>query len=237
MKNEYLFFAVLTSMLISSCATMPETRTVEDIYGSISINLHASWLDKTLTHQQEHDEILKNGKVKLDSGIRFLLYLETQNKESNCLMRELSYSPGEVGYYWSLETLASEIANFKDTELKTSSPQSLLKRGYPVPIGPNGAYPSNSKTTEIVSSNRRSFPNLKKFEVRDGWETVRSHSFNFKNTNVNAFTWTDVTEFPMKEDKKRVIFVSECTSIGFPESEAIRKEEVTELLQSINLLH
>lgn len=225
-------------MLVTSCATTPETQTLEDRYGLISINLPALWLDQTSTSLQERDEVSKNGKLKTDSGIRFLLYIETQNKEANCSMRELTYSPGEVGYYWNLETLASEIAKFKDTELESNSMSEYLQMGIPVAIGRNGIFLSKSRKTEIVSSNQRSFPNQKRFEVQKGWETVRVHPYNNKIVvDASAITWTDVTEFPMKEDKKRIFFVSECISTGLPETEERRKEEVMALLQTIKLLY
>ncbi len=238
MKKEYVIPASLMLMLVTSCATTSDIRTVEDRHGLISVNLPPLWLDQTFTHQQERDQVSKYGKLKTDSGIRFLLYLETQNKEAHCLMRELTYSMGEVGYYWNLETLANEIAKVKDAELESNTMNAYLQKGIPVPISQNGMTISKSNKTENIASNQRSFPNQRRFEVREGWETVKNHSYNNKSVvGASAITWTDVTEFPMTENKKRIFFVSECISTGFPETEAKRKEDVIAILQSIKLTY
>lgn len=238
MKKEHLMPALLILLLVTSCATTSEIRSLEDKHGLISINLPSMWLDKTLTHLQERDQVSKYGKLNTDSGIRFLLYIETQNKEAHCLMRELTYSLGEVGYYWNLETLANEIAKVKDAELESNTMNSYLQKGIPVPISRNGITISKSSKTEHISSNQRSFPYQNKFEVREGWETVRNHPYNNKSVvGASAITWTDVTEFPMTGNKKRIFFVSECISTGYLETEARRKEDVTAILQSIKLTY
>ncbi|MGQ2964293.1 hypothetical protein [Methylophilus sp.] len=238
MKKEMVIPALSMLMLVTSCATTPETQTVADRHGVISIDLPSLWLDQTATYLRERDEVSKFGKLKTDAGIRFLFYLVAQNNEAQCSMRELTYSNGEVGYYWSLENLASEIAKVKDKDLESSGMNEYLQMGIPVPLGRKGHFLSKTSKTEIVSSNQRQFPNQKRFEARDGWETVRNHPYQNKNAvGVSAISWTDVTEFPMKEDRKRVFFVSECISTGFPETEARRKVEVTALLQTIKLLY
>jgi hypothetical protein len=237
MKKQLVIPALLLVMLVTSCATIPETRTVEDRYGLISIDLPSLWIDQTSTYLRERDEVSKYGKLKMDSGIRFLFYLVSQNKETQCSMRELTYSKGEVGYYWNLETLAGEVAKVKDKDLESSGMNEYLQMGIPVPINRQGTMLSKSSKTEIVSSNQRQFPYQKKFEARDGWETVRKHPYTNKNADgASAITWTDVTEFPMKEEK-RLFLVSECTTTGIPATEGRRTEEITALLQTIKLLN
>lgn len=104
-----------------------------DSYGLMAIDVPAHWYDDTAEYLMKIKSINASKRTTPDPGIKSLLMIKRGNGSGNCKFRELRYLPKEVGYYWGIERLATEVAQILNNVLATYSVNDYLQAGISVP--------------------------------------------------------------------------------------------------------
>lgn len=238
MKTIANYLWVIFSFFLSACSTMQVNKTPQDSYGVMSIVLPQNWHDETEDYLRESEEVRGFGKVRVDSGIRQLLYIVSDKNDSVCQFRELTYSSGEVGYFWTIARLTEEVAGVKNHVLDTHGVSEYLKLG--VPIRPVVFSSDGSKSIVMTNKNHTQFisSKSKQLGLYEGWESIYTHTFGANPAeDYGVVTWTYSLLLPqvILNNGVKKYLVAECAVEGSPSQQNRGTQEIIALMQTIQL--
>ncbi len=210
----------LTAILFSACATNPD-GPLRDRHGLMSVKLPREWKDATAAFRAQSDAAQSFGRLRNDTGIKLLLYVERQNY-GDCKFRELTYVPGEEGYAWSLEKLNYEVAQARNHFLGKSHDE-FWKLGILPP-----ASNTKAKSTELTLSGATAFTRFQ------GWQHRYRHRFNGdRGSQLFTDTWTLSMRFASNGTPARRYLVAECSLDGSDRRYQEAVTAVEELMASV----
>lgn len=198
-------YPIIIGVFLSACATTPD-GPLRDRYGLISVEIGHEWKDITTSYLDELNAAHSFGRLRNDTGIRQLLFLKRSNT-ADCKFRELTYSPGEHGFGWSLEKLNYEIANVRNQHIKYSN-EEFIKLG----IFPTVA-DTKANSTGLLTSSVTTYTRF------NGWQHRYRHEFNGdRGGKVIADTWTISMRFAPDGASSKRYLIAECSLNGAQET-------------------
>ncbi len=194
----------------SRCENAPHTSVsdggiVTDRCGLVSVKLDKLFVDDTNNYLSEQ----KKFSPSKDPGIISLLRLRADSYTPSCKIRQLRYFPNEVGYRFTNQRLAEEVAN---TYIYTMmnlvediSISDMLNKGIAMPATGRSPTPDKSK---LISSKSIDINGVDAWQtIYELWSSKAESSFDSAHKQ-----WTVVFSLPRsyyRNDNKYFI-VTEC---------------------------